>query len=645
MDWSRRLSHVWLTLGKELRESLRDRRTLAVMILFPLVVYPLLSLLAAQVAVARDRTRQARSSLVAVAGKGSARDDLVARIRERPKLFTLVERGGRADVTAGRLDSLVQLGEASASRAEIVYDAGREESRAAAERLSDVITSVLPEGCAPLFSLEKRNLAPEAGVGGYLLSKVLPLVVVLMVLLGAFYPAIDVTAGERERGTLETMLCAPIRRFDLLLGKVLAVTALAALTGLLNLASMSVTLIQVMHLADPGSTLPVPWTRAAAAAGVVLPSAFLFASLFVAVGAVARGFKEAQHLLTPVYFLSIAPAVAGAIGEYRLAGLAAFIPCMNVTLLARDLLLGNTPWLGALATLASTLACGCAALALAAHTYNSERFVDPGPRAKQHNTSPPSPQSNPPTAGQAMFLYALAFVLLYFVWLPLQRRNLVLGLLASEWGGLLALVVLFAWVTRRSLVALLPIARPPARCLAGAALVGLSAWAAVAILSEWLGPVPKEVIEQLRRSLIPSDGSRGLLGTLALVALTPAICEEALFRGPILHGLRARAGPAAAVVLTGLLFGIFHLELSRILPIALLGVLLSLVALQSRSILPAMLAHFLNNASLVGLAYFRIDERVAEVGTKASVLIFLAATLLAGFGLLLVHSGARQGKL
>jgi len=94
------------------------------------------------------------------------------------------------------------------------------------------------------------------------------------------------------------MLCAPIRRFDLLLGKVLAVTALAALTGLLNLASMSVTLIQVMHLADPGSTLPVPWTRAAAAAGVVLPSAFLFASLFVAVGAVARGFKEAQHLLT-----------------------------------------------------------------------------------------------------------------------------------------------------------------------------------------------------------------------------------------------------------------------------------------------------------------------------------------------------------
>jgi sodium transport system permease protein len=642
---SQRLSHVLLTLGKELRESLRDRRTLAVMILFPLVVYPLLSLLAAQVAVSRDRAREARPSLVAVTGTRGARDDLAARIRERPKLLTLVERGSRADVVAGRLDALVQLGEASASRAEIVYDAGREESREAAERLSEVISSVLPEGCTPRFSLDKHSLAPEASVGGYLLSKVLPLLVVLMVLLGAFYPAIDVTAGERERGTLETILSSPIRRFDLLLGKVLAVTALAALTGLLNLASMSVTLIQVMHLADPGATLPVPWTRAAAAAAVVLPSAFFFASVFVAIGAVARGFKEAQHLLTPVYFLSIVPAVAGAIGEYRLAGPAAWIPCMNVTLLARDLLLGHVPWSGALAALASTVAWGCAALVAAAHIFSSERFVDPGPRESRRDTSPPSPQSNPPTAGQALFLYALAFVLLYFVWLPLQRRDLVLGLLASEWGGLFGLVVLFAALTRRSLVGLLRMVRPPPRCLAGAALVGLSAWAAVAILSEWVSPVPKEVIEQLRRSLIPTDGSRGLLATLALVALTPAICEEALFRGPILHGLRSRVSPAAAVALTGLLFGVFHVELSRILPTALLGVLLSLIALESGSILPAMLAHFLNNASLVGLAYFHIDEKVAEVGAATSVFILAAAAALTALGLLLVRSGARRGKL
>ena len=75
------------------------------------------------------------------------------------------------------------------------------------------------------------GIAPKAQVSGYLLSKVLPLVVVMMVMLGAFHPAIDITAGERERGTLETTLSAPIDRAALMAGKVLAVATLASLTG------------------------------------------------------------------------------------------------------------------------------------------------------------------------------------------------------------------------------------------------------------------------------------------------------------------------------------------------------------------------------------------------------------------------------
>ncbi|HEX7597825.1 MAG TPA: ABC transporter permease subunit/CPBP intramembrane protease [Polyangia bacterium] len=635
-----RASHVRLTLGKELRESLRDRRILAVMILFPLVVYPLLSLLAAQVANSRERARQTRPSLVAVTGEGVARDALVAKLREQPKIFTLVPQGNRADVTAGKLDGLVQIGEPN--RAEIVYDAGRDDSREAVERLSDVITAVLPAGCAPLFTVAKHSVAREAEVGGYLLSKALPLLLVLMVLLGAFHPAIDVTAGERERGTLETILSSPIRRFDLLLGKVLAVTILAALTGFLNLASMSATLIQVLRLADPGSTLSVPWTRAAAAAWVILPIAFLFASVFVAVGATARGFKDAQHLLTPVYFLSIAPAIAGALGEYRLAGLAAWIPCMNVTLLARDLLLGQATLWGVLVVLISTLACGCAGLAAAAHIYSSERFVDAGARDRKSRRPP---ETSAATPGRAMFLFGVAFVLLYFVWMPLQRRHLVFGLLASEWGGLFGLVGIYALFTRQSWAGVLHLVRPSSRSWLGASLVGLSAWAGVAVLSDWISPVPKEVIEQMRRSLIPTDGSRGLLGTLALVALTPAICEEALFRGPILRGLRSRASAAVAVILTGLLFGIFHIELSRILPTALLGILLSQLALKSGSILPAMLAHFLNNASLVLLAYFHVDDKVTEVGTVVTVLILVVSVALTALGLRLVHGGGEKAKV
>src|ERR1044071_3189005 len=114
-----------------------------------------------------------------------------------------------------------------------------------------------------MVMMTTTSVASKTKVGGYVLSKVLPLIVVIMTMLGAFYPAIDITAGERERGTLETLLASPVRRFDLMAGKVLAVATLAALTGILNIASMSITVAEGARLSGAGEALSIPWTRAA----------------------------------------------------------------------------------------------------------------------------------------------------------------------------------------------------------------------------------------------------------------------------------------------------------------------------------------------------------------------------------------------
>ena len=373
--------HVFLTFAKELREALRDRRTLAIMILLPLVVYPLLAMLAAQVATGREKQREERPSTIAIAGASPTREALTAQVLKDPAIFVLWPTGTPADVEHGRLDALVELDPRDDSKLTVIYDASRDESRTAEDRFDGILAKAFPEGCAPRFTAQRRSVAPQARLGGYLLSKALPLFVVLMVLLGAFYPAIDVTAGERERGTLETVLCSPIRRFDLMLGKVLAVAALAALTGVLNLASMAITLMQILRLAAQNIVLDIPWGHALLSSLVIFPAALLFAAAFVALGATARSFKEAQTLLLPVYFLTVAPAMAGAIGEYQLAGIVAWIPGMNITLLARDLLVGRATWSGGLATIASTLLLSVAALAAAARIYDSERLVAPPPPA------------------------------------------------------------------------------------------------------------------------------------------------------------------------------------------------------------------------------------------------------------------------
>jgi sodium transport system permease protein len=644
-----RLREVRLVAGKELRETLRDRRTLAVMVLFPLVIYPLVSLVTAQVLSARVARIETHVARVAVNGPPALTTELRRRLTS-PEV-TLVAGVTQADVAASRVDAIAEVAPAPAAggppAVRLLYDETREDSMAARERVERALSApVGGAACAPAFTVVATGIAKRAEVSGYLLSKVLPLVVVVMVMLGAFHPAIDITAGERERSTLETTLSAPIDRAALMAGKVLAVATLASLTGALNLASMSLTVLEGTRLVAAEAKMTIPWLHAAAAFAVIPPTAFLFASIMVAIGALARSFKEAQTLLTPVYFLCMAPALTAGLGDFRLDGLTAFIPGVGVTLLARDLILARVTLVMALAVLASTALYGGAALALAARLYDSERlfFTDEAGlglsawlrhvvRGRPSADEPLAPDEGP-TAGHALALFAVGCVLLFFLFVPLQHWRLEPGLLISE-IGLLGLVWVYARGRGQPLARALRLRAPSPSALAGAILIGASGWLVIGLVAEWILPAPKEVVETLRRAVAPPAGGRGLLATLFLMALTPAICEEALFRGPILRGLRARFSPVVAAIITGLLFGIFHLDPWRLLPTALLGAALSGIALASDSIVPAMAAHFVNNASLIVLARLGADDTTALpgrtkllFGTLGAVVFALGARLL-----------------
>ena len=132
------LRHVFLTFAKELREALRDRRTLAIMILLPLVIYPLLSMLAAQVATGREKQREDRPSTIALAGTSPDRDALAAQILANPTIFILLPGGTPADVEHGRLDALVELAPGEGGKLTVIYDASRDESRTAEDRLDGI---------------------------------------------------------------------------------------------------------------------------------------------------------------------------------------------------------------------------------------------------------------------------------------------------------------------------------------------------------------------------------------------------------------------------------------------------------------------------------------------------------------------------
>jgi sodium transport system permease protein len=374
--------------------------------------------------------------------------------------------------------------------------------------------------------------------------------------------------------------------------------------------------------------------------------------VMVAIGALARSFKEAQTLLTPVYFLCMAPALTAGLGDFRLSGVTALIPSVGVTLLARDLVLGRASAGLAFVVLASTALYGVAALMLASRLYDSERLFDSqdgrlglgawvrhvvlGRRAGARVGAAGGHDDDPPSAGDAIALYGVACVLLFFVFVPLQSWRLEPGLAITEWVGLGGLTWIAARGRGQTVGGLIRLRRAPPAAFVGALLIGLSAWLVVGLLAEWILPPPKEVVDHLRRAIAPASGQRSLVATLLLMAVSPAVCEEALFRGPILRGLATRFSPVVAAILTGILFGIYHVDVWRLVPTALLGIGLSAIALASDSILPSMLAHFTNNACIVLLARAHVDDTQAlPTSTKIWLLGVGLLVLAAGAGFLL----------
>jgi len=711
-------SDVLVVMRKELRETLRDRRTLAVMILFPLVVYPLVSLLLTEVIASKQTAGEARASRVAVVAvpavgatagtspspspSDHAPADAVALDRLRAQLGAQLEvKGGNitlvapiaagtgadgqqplSDLTSGHLDAVVVLEKPSQAaargaplRLRVYFDETRETSEKAETRVLEILSTILPPGCTRPYQIAVTSTAPKSKVGGYVLSKILPLIVVVMTMLGAFYPAIDITAGERERGTLETLLSSPVRRFDLMTGKVLAVAILATLTGALNIASMSVTVAEGAKLAGDGQALSIPWMRAGATLLTVIPAAFLFGAVMVAIGAMARGFKEAQTLLTPVYLLCFTPSLVASIAELKLSGLTLIIPGTNLTLLARDLMVGQATPLGAAAVLGSTLLYGGLALSFAAHLYDSERLLastdgelvglgawlrhlvgrarqvdevdEVDESARRSSSRAGAPAQGAASPGDAITLFGLAFILWFFAFTWLQRWRLIPGLLMSQWGGFLGLVWIYARLNRRPLRDVLAFHRPRLSAVGGAVMLGLSGWVILGVLADRLMPPPQHLIEEMRKLIRPPSGDRPLVVSLFALALTPAICEESLFRGPILRGLRQRFSGPAACLLTGILFGVMHGDIWRFIPTALLGALLSWVALTSGSIVPSMVIHLINNGALIVLGFYGLDQAAEKLRAPAQAEILVVAVALFVGGIAAIRRsrppiGARQ---
>jgi len=399
MNWT----NVKLILLRELRDQLRDRRTLFMIAVLPLLLYPLLGMSMFQVS--QFRREQPTRILIVGLPELPELPQLVKDNRftgqwldseNQSRLFDLelLPRSRDAEQTADEAKNLVQSGKKEAvvvfptdfapellklrrqlashsadsknpisksmsiPTPQIYFNAASEKSQLAETRVGRVLDrwtdaiarqnledSNLPQDLARPFQFSSHDISHAQERTAAMWAKILPLVVLLWALTGAFYPAVDLCAGEKERGTLETLLCSPAQRSEIVTGKLLTVMVFSLATSILNLLSLGLTGAMVLsHLpiSDLAPRFGMPpllaqfWLLLA-----LIPVSALFSALCVALAAFARSTKEGQYYLMPLILIAL-PLVILPMGpgmELTLGN--SLIPLTGLVLLLRTLLEGS----------------------------------------------------------------------------------------------------------------------------------------------------------------------------------------------------------------------------------------------------------------------------------------------------------------
>ncbi len=381
---------------KEFRETFRERRTIMAVVIGPLLLTPALFALMGVLFNGQATKAQARTYAVGVVGPPSVPDAL----RSAPHLRLAPATRDEAErrIRTHRLDAALvlppdleaRLAAGDTAPVQILDDAGDTNSQAAAARLRALFGAAgqavvarrlaargLPPGFAAPFRVVETPIPSGGSAGMLALASLLPYLLIISAFSGTIYAAFDQVAGEKERGTLETLLVSPASRRDIVLGKFGVIAAVCLLSSVLTILGMGISFGSGLHafawLASGGVRL------GGAAVGVIglalLPLSALFAGLLLAVSTYARNQKEAQTILGPLFTLITVPAVMSMTLTSDIAPSLALVPVLNAALIIKQALVGSfDPRFIALAFLAS-LAYAAASLVLATRLFGNEAVL------------------------------------------------------------------------------------------------------------------------------------------------------------------------------------------------------------------------------------------------------------------------------
>ncbi len=497
---------------------------------------------------------------------------------------------------------------------------------------------------------ESEDLASSEQSAGSILGMILPFLLVLSLLMGTMYPAIDVTAGEKERGTLETLLTLPVSNREIIFSKFFTVAIIGIISALLNIVSIAFMGIYMIRLmGDAMDSMGISF--AGIDIGKFIPAiiftvlAILAFSLFISavtmcITSLAKSYKEANNYITPLMLVVMLTGYIGFIPNIELTHTMALVPVANICLMIKNLLLFKVEYKLVAVVLMSNVLYAIVAVLILSRIYDSENVLfDEGKFSlKLFERRSNMKKGGVPTTGDAWFM--VVFVMFAYLYLGsvLEMKYGFGGIFGIQMI-IFVLPLLYVLYTKRSILQTYSFRKTKLMNFVAALFMGCGTMLIGIILTSFVSMLFPTEAEMVSSGLMNELMSDNELLTFAVVALTPAICEEMLFRGFLFSAFRGRYKIVVSVLLTAVIFGVYHMSIVRFFTTALLGAALAVIVYYSDSIFPAMMMHAINNGIAV-LQMYHPDTMenvfplfaVEEPGIMESIVVSTMGILLLAAG-------------
>lgn len=614
--------------AKDLIEVLRDYRTLIVMIIMPVIIYPALLVLPSSIAQHLKTDMKKKHHTIAVMGDAAPvmpffKESKTLNIKTVPDELDpdKIIANKVADIVVSFPAEFVQMIETqfkSAPKVTLYYDARRDSNLIALAEVRMALNQFRASSVQKRFEIlgidspQKYELkfselavaAKERSLASEPVRNLLPFLLFTMLTVSIIYPALDVITGERERNTLPLLLMSPSNRHNIMFGKCLVVTVIGAGALIIGLASIYFFIQVAGNRSDDLLVLTFPLNALLLCTLVSIPLVVTLSSLSILLASWCKTFQQGQGYFVPFLFVAMGASSVCSLPELKLSSGIAFIPIANTALSLKEVLSGHIDpvWQG-ISSIVS-IAFAIYVTYIASRILDSERllFGVADSRARRRLSG----DFNPEIA----LLCFTVFLLMFYLGQALQSWDIVVGSLLTQIFVILAPAVYLVKHLRLPILSTMSLRMPhPAHILAAFLITPMCVLLSMLVyqLQTYIVPAPEAFSTMFTRLIVEND--KPLWLCLLGIAVAPGLCEELLFRGTILGLLKQKMKPVAQCFTVGALFGLFHMSIFRVAPTAALGVVLTALAVWTRSIIPSMIVHILNNSAAIIMSKQHLEEK------------------------------------